>query len=413
MVHPDKAHEETNAGETNPLKVPGYWRLLVGSFIATTALWIQRITLSFLVWQLSESAFWTTAVAAAQFAPSAFFGPLFGVVVDRIPLRRSMNLAIAISTFGYSASAAIYFMGATAPWAYALIAAWIGIGTAFYAPARLVLPTVVVPKSALPVAIAFSATSFNLTRVLGPFFGAVGIAIFGVGPTLFIALVAYASFWPITLTLKLNERSLPGKTERSGFWQEFYDGLAYIRTRDDLRLFLLIAIMSSLFIRSVSELGPAINGLNFDGQEFTLSLLTLAPAIGAIMTGAILGRAAANESVRVPMMLAALAIGPVTGIIAAHSQSLIWVFAALLFNGLMGSLASVGSQTMLQTRLDDHLRARVMSIWASLALGSIAVASAIYGAIIDWIGIVWTLNSVAAMGVITGIALFAQQRSQH
>ena len=112
-------------------------------------------------------------------------------------------------------------------------------------------------------------------------------------------------------------------------------------------------------------------------------------------------------------MLAATAIGPMTGVVAAFSGDLPWVFAALLANGLLGSLASVGSQTMLQTRLDDRLRARVMSIWASLALGSIAVASAIYGAIVDWIGIVWTLNSVAICGGLAGLALFAQQRSKH
>ena len=51
-----------------------------------------------------------------------------------------------------------------------------GLGLARpYAPTRLVLPTVIVPKTALPMAIAFSATSFNLTRVLGPFLGATSI----------------------------------------------------------------------------------------------------------------------------------------------------------------------------------------------------------------------------------------------
>lgn len=398
---------------TNPLKVAGYWRLLSGSFIATTALWIQRIALSFLVWKLSGSAFWTTAVAAAQFAPSAFLGPLFGVVVDRIALRQSINLALVISTLGYSGSVIFYFGGVVAPWAYALIAAWIGIGTAFYAPTRLVLPTVIVPKSALPMAIAFSATSFNLTRVLGPFLGATSIMLFGVGSTLVIALVAYASFWPITLTLTLKQRQLPTKAERLGFWQEFRQGLAYIHDHQELRLFMLLAIMSSVFVRSIAELGPAINGIRFDGQELSLSLLTLAPALGAIITGAILGRLANNDSLRLRVMLAATAVGPMTGVVAAFSGEMPWVFAALLANGLLGSLASVGSQTMLQTRLDDRLRARVMSIWASLALGSIAVASAIYGAIVDWIGIVWTLNSVAICGGIAGLALFAQQRTKH
>lgn len=413
MAQTETSGQLSQDSETNPLKVAGYWRLLSGSFIATTALWIQRIALSFLVWKLSGSAFWTTAVAAAQFAPSAFLGPLFGVVVDRIALRRSINLALAISTLGYTGSALIFFGGVVEPWAYALVAAWIGIGTAFYAPTRLVLPTVIVPKSALPMAIAFSATSFNLTRVLGPFLGATSIMLFGVGTTLVIALIAYASFWPITLTLTLKERQLPAKTERLGFWQEFRQGLAYIVDHHDLRLFMLLAIMSSVFVRSIAELGPAINGLRFDGQEFTLSLLTLAPALGAIITGAVLGRLASHDALRLRVMLAALAFGPMTGLVAAISGDLAWIFAALLANGLLGSLASVGSQTMLQTRLDDRLRARVMSIWASLALGSIAVASAIYGAIVDWIGIAWTLNCVAVCGGIAGLALFAQQRSKH
>ena len=334
-------------------------------------------------------------------------------MVDRIALRRSINLALAISTLGYTGSALIYFVGVVEPWAYALVAAWIGVGTAFYAPTRLVLPTVIVPKSALPIAIAFSATSFNLTRVLGPFLGATSIMLLGVGTTLVIALIAYASFWPITLTLTLKERRLPAKAERLGFWQEFRQGLTYIVDHHDLRLFMLLAIMSSVFVRSIAELGPAINGIRFDGQEFSLSLLTLAPALGAIITGAVLGRLASNDALRLQVMLAALAFGPMTGVVAALSSNLAWVFAALLANGLLGSLASVGSQTMLQTRLDDRLRARVMSIWASLALGSIAVASAIYGAIVDWIGIAWTLNCVAICGGIAGLALLAQQRPKH
>ena len=68
---------------------------------------------------------------------------------------------------------------------------------------------------------------------------------------------------------------------------------------------------------------------------------------------------------------------------------------------------------MLQTRLDDRLRARVMSIWASLALGSIAVASAIYGAIVDWIGIAVDAQQCRGLWGIAGLALIAQQRTKH
>ena len=152
------------------------------------------------------------------------------------------------------------------------------------------------------------------------------------------------------LNADIETKAIAGQGGAPGFWQ-IPPGIAYIHDHQELRLFMLLAIMSSVFVRSIAELGPAINGIRFDGQELSLSLLTLAPALGAIITGTILGRLASNDSLRLRVMLAATAIGPMTGVVAAFSGELPWVFAALLANGLLGSLASVGSQTMLQTRL--------------------------------------------------------------
>ena len=400
-------------GEKNPIRIHGYPRLLSGFFVATLALWVHRLAMSFLVWQITQSAFWTTAVAAVQFIPSAIFGPFFGVIVDRIPLRRAINLALGITCLGYALTALAYSYGVTIPWAYALLAVWIGIGTAFYAPVRLVLPAAVVPKSALPAAIALSATSFNLTRILGPFLGATLIAFFGVGTTLITALVIYASFFPISWSLNLASNGARRKTQGDSLWSEFTEGVDYIKSTPALLGFLVIAVMSSLFVRSMAELAPVLNGLKFDGAEFSLSLLTLAPAIGAIISGVLLGRLGGNFTRLRLVMILSVTLGPLTGWIAGVFNAFPIIFFALLGNGLLGSFASVGSQTLIQTQVRNELRARVMSIWASLAIGSIALAAACYGAIIDWLGLTATFSAVSCIGIFAGMALVFQERSKH
>ena len=413
MSQVTKPQSSELGGEKNPIRIHGYPRLLSGFFVATLALWVHRLAMSFFVWQITQSAFWTTAVAAVQFIPSAIFGPFFGVIVDRIPLRRAINLALGITCLGYALTALAYSYGVTIPWAYALLAVWIGIGTAFYAPARLVLPAAVVPKSALPAAIALSATSFNLTRILGPFLGATLIAFFGVGTTLITALVIYASFFPISWSLNLASNGARGKTHGDSLWSEFTEGIDYIKSTPALLGFLVIAVMSSLFVRSMAELAPVLNGLKFDGAEFSLSLLTLAPAIGAIISGVLLGRLGGNFTRLRLVMILSVTLGPLTGWIAGVFNAFPIIFFALLGNGLLGSFASVGSQTLIQTQVRDELRARVMSIWASLALGSIALAAACYGAIIDWFGLTATFSAIGCIGFFAGLALVFQERPKH
>ena len=56
---------------------------LGGSLLSLHGVWVYRVALGWLAWELTHSEFWVGVIAFTQFAPTVVLGPLFGVMADR------------------------------------------------------------------------------------------------------------------------------------------------------------------------------------------------------------------------------------------------------------------------------------------------------------------------------------------
>ena len=54
------------------------------SLISWTGLWVHRIAVGWLAWQMTHSAFWVGMVAFSDLAPAVIFSPIAGAVADRM-----------------------------------------------------------------------------------------------------------------------------------------------------------------------------------------------------------------------------------------------------------------------------------------------------------------------------------------
>jgi len=63
-----------------------YW---VGNFTHTITVWVNRMAIAWLTWELTHSPAWLGVMAAANMLPTIFLGPLGGVTADRFAIASS------------------------------------------------------------------------------------------------------------------------------------------------------------------------------------------------------------------------------------------------------------------------------------------------------------------------------------
>ena len=66
-----------------PLRNANFGIYSLGSAVSLTGMWMQRIAVGWLTWQLTESGFWLGVVAFADFFPVILIAPIAGAAADR------------------------------------------------------------------------------------------------------------------------------------------------------------------------------------------------------------------------------------------------------------------------------------------------------------------------------------------
>jgi len=159
----------------------------------TTALlgiWIQKIGVGWLTWEITESTFWTSFVTLALMAPAGILGPFFAVLAEKWDMRKaSLILKILMFLVGVFIWY-IQFINAHTLFSLAFLSILQGLLSACYHPVRLVFVSVVVPRELLASAIGLNSASFNSSRVIGPALAGLSIAFFDLQTTFFYCNVS-------------------------------------------------------------------------------------------------------------------------------------------------------------------------------------------------------------------------------
>src|SRR3954447_20160379 len=66
-----------------PLRNVSFGIYSLGSAVSLTGMWMERIAVGWLTWQLTESGFWLGVVAFADFFPVILIAPIAGAAADR------------------------------------------------------------------------------------------------------------------------------------------------------------------------------------------------------------------------------------------------------------------------------------------------------------------------------------------
>ena len=104
-----------------PLRNVSFGIYSLGSAVSLTGMWMERIAVGWLTWQLTESGFWLGVVAFADFFPVILIAPFAGAAADRwdrlrvVKISQFVLLLQAVVLFAATASGHV-----TASWIFAV-----------------------------------------------------------------------------------------------------------------------------------------------------------------------------------------------------------------------------------------------------------------------------------------------------
>lgn len=380
-----------------PLRRRNFALIWSAALVSNVGSWMQTVAVGALVTEVTGKSAWTGIVAAAAFIPIGIFAPVGGALADRVDRRRYfIGTTIGETLFAALLAVAVQ-TGHGDPWLVTVLVFCGGVLASLGIPAYQAIIPELVPKEELLAAMSLGSAQFNLGRVIGP--ALAGVAILAGSYSLVFAINA-ASFGAVIIALLMSRfAERPHAPERTSLREQIAEGVRGAMAEPGCRLAIILIGITALLISPFIALIPAVAiNLLHEGARGT-SVLVTAQGIGAV-AGALALAPLANLYGRRRVLVTDLAfVLPTTIVIYAAAPSLWTAAAALVAVGAAYIGVLSGLMTVVQVRVADDLRARVLSLYM-VALGVVyPIGAVVQGKLGDEFG----LRTV----VITCAALFA------
>ena len=344
------------------LRHPNFRLLWTTSLINAGSNWLQQVTLSWLAYEISDSALIAGMVFGIRSLPSLIIGPIGGVIGDRFERKRGVQI-----NAGYMAVLALGFalllaLGEVKTWHILVFTFLHGTGQALVNPARQALVANTVPREDLMNAIALSSLAQTSMRMVGPAVAGILIAFSGPALNFGIQSVAYVVVFVLTLPLKAPFTELNTRRRDGSMASSFFEGIRYVRGNPTLVGLMLLALVPTLFTTPIN-LGLiavfARDALHVDSAG--LGLLYSAQGVGAVIGTLAL---ASLGNFRNKGMLLSGAAACLTVAITLYSQVTVFLMALPLL--ALGTCCFMTyntiNQTIIQMITPDEYRGRVMGL---------------------------------------------------
>jgi predicted MFS family arabinose efflux permease len=360
-----------------------------GSSVALIGLWVQRLGVGWLTWELTYSGFWLGAIAFADLFPAVVIGPFAGVLVDRMDRLRLARACQWLSLLQTVLLFALTVWGVIEIYSLFILILFLGCVRAVYMPVRLSLVPVLVRPDDVPAAVAISSLIFNLARFVGPAAAGLVITLWGVAPTFALYGVTVTALLFAFFMLRVD--GAPGGSGRGeGILAQISEGFAYTARHGAIGPLLLLILGLSVMARPVGELFPGFADLVFQRGAEGLAWLSSAIGLGAVAGGLWL----AQRGSAVGLLPIALAGAGISGLalMLFTASDIFWI--AIPAIGLFGAAVvscAIATQTLLLGAVEEQVRGRVLSLYGVIFRGGPAVGSLLMGGLSDLFGLRWPL----------------------
>jgi MFS family permease len=378
-----------------------------GGVVSNTGTWMQRVAQDWLVLQLTANNGTALGITTGlQFLPMLLLSPYAGLVADRFPKRRLLQVTQLMMAVPAIALGVLAVTGVAQPWHVYVLAFVFGVGTAFDAPARQSFVSEMVEPELLTNAVGLNSASFNAARIVGPALAGVLIAALGSGAeaTGWVIILNGVSYGAVIYVLqRMRAEDLDSAELAARGKGMIREGMRYVRGRPDLMLVLAIVFFAGTFGLNF-QMTSALMATDVYGKGASeYGLLGTTMAVGSL-AGALLAARRGRPRYRL-VVLAALAFGAVEILAGLAPTYLVFVLWTPVL-GITALTMITAANATVQLGTTAMMRGRVMALYMMIFMGGTPVGAPIVGWIGETFGARWTLIG-GGLGTILGVLLAA------
>ena len=343
-------------GALSNAKYRRYW---LGSLASVGA--IQIVTMAqgwLIVDKLGGSTVDVGVLGGATAVPTILVSLFGGVLADRVD-RRKLIMAVSVASTALLLLLAILDATNTVQiWHVVVIASAQGLVMGFDGPVRSSYFPLLIERRHMTSAVVLGTIMWQFSRLVTPIIGGILITYGGTQSVFFVGVAGWVSMLLVMFSLRVSS---PPVTKSRNVVGDIVEGIRFILSRRDFVLLIGLTYSTHFFGMQYLQLMPFFAkrlGREADGFGIMLSALGLGALMGTFVVGRVRGSSRIGYiMIAGSLMFTAMVIS--FGFAPSFYMALVFLFVA----GLANTIFFVVAMTVLQLRVPEQMRGRVMGIY--------------------------------------------------
>ncbi len=368
---------EASGRSFEALRINNFRIYFIGQLLSMIGGGMQMLALTWLVLELTDSAWQLGFVIALMTIPNLLFGPWTGTIADRVDDRHILvvtSITQAVFAAALGVLVATQHVNLPAIWVLAFLG---GFAATFERPAGQALLFELVGPETLSSAVGLNSTLTAASRLLGPSVAGVLIATVGMAACFFVNSI---SFFAVIIAVLMLKKDLLHPRRDAHSRVRARDGLSYAWSNPVVRRALIAMAVIGMLSYNFAQMVPSMIRFVFDAGPGALGLVQGISAAASIL-GGFVAASVTRPTIRV-VGLAALGFGVM--IMAAALSPTLVLFAIIWFPAGLGSGLYLSiTQVLLQRSTAPEYQGRVMGLFTMAWIGTTPFGAVIQGFIIE------------------------------
>jgi MFS family permease len=378
--------------------------LLLGNAMMFAGFQVRNMGQAWLVLELTDSSLWVGIVNAMPGIAIISVSLLGGAISDRAErwkIQVVTRFVIASMAF---VTAFLVTSGVIQAWQLIPIGLITGSMFAFHNPSSQAFAMDIVGRERLMNAVSLNTTLSQTATVAGPMLGGYLLAT-GLDSAFYLLGVLYGTGFIAMFFMKT--RSAPSTRPRRSILQEIGEGVRYA-ARNNVIKWLLFMSTGGLFTGIFQAVTPLYARNILDVGEIGYGTMVTVQGIGTLV-GSFALVLHGDVKHKAALIFGAMLLLNTAMIMFSFSSTYAISLSMLFLMGMGFGVWFITAPTLIQTRTDEHMRGRVMSIFFMIAL--IFQLGWILGGVLDTLIGTQGATLVAAIGSMTIVLIsFASSR---